>query len=531
VIAAFRVWRYKNSTQGWLQIKVDCRSALMQLQMKTRCERCGAPLPVDGQAYICSYECTFCSVCASESKGSCPNCTGELIRRPRRETALASVVNGDPEEGGWASRPWLIWAVSFGVWMLVSLAASGSIYELYRARGYPMSFASVFASELSQILTYAPLTPLAFALGIRFPIQRGNWARRSLLHLSFALVFSLAHVILRGMTPYAAWDPKVGGFTSAVWNSQAHIFEVKWQVFKNLFLSNVVDDITGTYVPIVLIAHAVSYYRRFRDRELHSAKLEMQLARSHLQTLKSHLQPHFLFNTMHSISALMLTDVRAADKMMTRLSDLLRMSLESSGIQITGLNRELEFVAAYLEIEKVRFGERLNVVLDIAAETLDAQVPSLLLQPLVENAIRHGISRLSSGGSVWITASRDERDLCLRVRDNGPGLVIAANAPSGTGLGLCTTRERLQTLYGNEHSFQIHGAPSGGVEVCVRIPFRTAPQLSMDEVVFERTTSSSEDTATSNSGCTQALNWNISNDLTEMRGNNQMRRGSGGIKS
>lgn len=163
---------------------------------------------MDGQAYICSYECTFCSVCASESKGSCPNCTGELIRRPRRETALASVVNGDPEEGEWGSRPWLIWAVSFGVWMLVSLAASGSIYELYRARGYPMSFASVFASELSQILTYAPLTPLAFALGIRFPIQRGNWARRSLLHLSFALVFSLAHVILRGMTPYAAWIPR-----------------------------------------------------------------------------------------------------------------------------------------------------------------------------------------------------------------------------------------------------------------------------------------------------------------------------------
>src|SRR5271157_1013761 len=507
--------QHNNSNPGLAPERIDCWRHGMPLQIKTRCEKCAAPLPVDGHAYICSYECTFCSVCASESKGSCPNCTGELIRRPRRETALASVVNGDPEEGGWGSRPWLIWAVSFGVWMLVSLSASGSIYELYRARGYPMSFASVFASELSQILTYAPLTPLAFALGIRFPIQRGNWARRSLLHLSFALVFSLAHVILRGMTPYAAWDPKVGGFTSAVWNSQAHIFEVKWQVFKNLFLSNVVDDITGTYVPIVLIAHAVSYYRRFRDRELHSAKLEMQLARSHLQTLKSHLQPHFLFNTMHSISALMLTDVRAADKMMTRLSDLLRMSLESSGIQITGLNRELEFVASYLEIEKVRFAERLNVVLDIAEDTLDAQVPSLLLQPLVENAIRHGISRLSSGGVIWITANRDGSDLCLRVRDNGPGLVTAANAPSGTGLGLHTTRERLQTLYGNEQSFEIHNAPGGGAEVCVRIPFRTEPQLSIDEVVFERTTNSSQDTAIApNSGGAKPAHWSISKGLS-----------------
>jgi signal transduction histidine kinase len=404
--------------------------------------------------------------------------------------------------------------VSFGVWTLVALAGSGSIYELYRTRGYPASFASVLASQLSQILTYAPLTPFAFALAMRFPIQRGNWSRRLLLHLSFALAFSIAHITLRGLTPYAAWDPKVGGFVSAIWNSHAHVFEIKWNVFTNLFLSNVVDDITGTYVPIVLVAHALSYYRRFRDRQLHSAKLEMQLTKSHLQALKSHLQPHFLFNTMHSISALMLTDVKAADRMMARLSDLLRMSLESNGIQLTCLNRELEFVAAYLEIEKVKFGDRLNVVLDIAAETLDAQVPSLLLQPLVENAIRHGVSRLTSGGNVWITSSQDGRDLYLRVRDNGPGLIQAADTPSRTGLGLRTTRERLQTLYGNEQSFKIHSAPSGGVEVCVRIPLRIEPQLSTDEVVFARTTPSSEGVVIApKSGYPKPLDWNISNDL------------------
>jgi LytS/YehU family sensor histidine kinase len=213
---------------------------------------------------------------------------------------------------------------------------------------------------------------------------------------------------------------------------------------------------------------------------------------------------------MHSISALMLTDVAAADKMMSRLSDLLRMSLESSGIQITSLNRELEFVAGYLEIEKVRFGERLSIVLDIAAETLDAQVPSLLLQPLVENAIRHGISRLSSGGSVRIAASREGRELSLRVRDNGPGLVSVAGTPR-TGFGLRTTRERLQTLYGNQHSFEIHDAPSGGVEVSVRIPFRIEPQLSMDEENFARTTSSSQGAEIVPDGeRPQALNWNTS---------------------
>lgn len=464
----------------------------MQLQMKIRCAKCEAPLQANGEAYVCSYECTFCSGCYSKSNGVCPNCSGELVRRPRRNARVADGENNNNNNEGveiWGSRPWLIWVLSFAIWTLIALAASGSVYELYRSRGYPMSFASVLASELSQVLTYAPLTPFVLALAMRFPIQRGNWIRRSLLHLLFAVAFSIAHVILRGLTPYAAWNPKLGTYVSAVWNSQAHVFEIKWEIFKTLFFSNVVDDITGTYVPIVLVAHALSYYRSFRDRELHSAKLEVQLAKSNLQVLKSHLQPHFLFNTMHSISSLMLTDVKAADKMMSRLSDLLRMSFESSGVQISSLSKELEFVAGYLEIEKIRFGDRLNVVLDIPAETLDAQVPSFLLQPLVENAIRHGVSRLSSGGNVWIIASQDGRYLYLRVRDNGPGLVKIPADPSRTGLGLSTTRERLVTLYGTEQSFQILDAPNGGVEVTVRIPFRIEPLLLKDNVTFSRTAS------------------------------------------
>jgi two-component system, LytTR family, sensor kinase len=455
--------------------------------MKSRCEKCSAVLRPEGDAYICSYECTFCSSCAAESQGSCPNCTGELVRRPSRAVAVAITGNSDIAAGR-DSGTWLVWAVSFGVWTAVALAASVSVYELWRSRGYPMTVGSILGSEFSQVLTYAPLTPLVFALAMRFPIHKDNWARRSLLHLLFGIVFAVAHVILKGITPYAAWDPKLEHYISGIWNSQAHTFQIKWPIFQNLFLSDVVDDITSIYVPIVLVAHAVSYYRRFRDRELHSTMLEMQLAKSHLQTLKSHLQPHFLFNTLHSISSLMLTDVSAADRMMARLSDLLRMSLESSGLQVTTLSRELEFLNAYLEIEKVRFGDRLNVVLEVAPETLDAQVPSLFLQPLAENSIRHGIARMSSAGTVWITASHDGRDLVLQVRDNGPGLSEVADVPSRKGVGLGTTRERLRTLYGKEHSFEIRGVPSGGVEVCARIPFRIDPQLSANEMVFAENT-------------------------------------------
>jgi two-component system LytT family sensor kinase len=423
-------------------------------------------------------------------------------------------VTPDQREGGQGIRPWLIWAVSFGIWSIVAFAATVESYEWWRSRGQPMNFGTVLGLQFSQILTYAPLTPLVFALATRFSLKKGNWARRSLLHLFFAILFTITHITLRGITPYAAWDPKLGSYVSGIWNSQAHMLVFKWPIFRNLFLSNLVEDITGGYVPILLVASALSYYRRFRDRELHSAKLEMQLARSHLQTLKSHLQPHFLFNTLNSISALMLTDVGAADKMMTRLSDLLRLSLENSGIQVTRLSRELDFVAAYLQIEKVRFGERLNVILDIAPETLDAQVPSLLLQPLVENAIRHGISRISSGGSIWITASRKGSDLFLQVRDNGVGLLKHADGPPGIGLGLRTTRERLQTLYGKEQSFEIRDGVSGGVEVCVTLPFHNEPVVPIDapidELVFDKTASANEaNVITRRKRFAPSPNWNI----------------------
>jgi two-component system, LytTR family, sensor kinase len=334
-----------------------------------------------------------------------------------------------------------------------------------------MRFLELLGLECSQILTYIPLTPCAFALSIRYPVQRGNWIRRGLLYLAGGLVFCLAHIVLRGLTPYASWDAQNHTWVSGVWDSRAHAFGIQWHILEQLFLRNVVDDITGTYVPILLVAHAVSYYRRFRERELRTAQLESQLAKARLQALKSQLEPHFLFNTLHSISSLMLTDVAAADHMMSLLSDLLRMSLASNECQITTLSSEIEFVNGYLEIEKIRFEDRLKVVLEIAPDTLDAQVPHLLLQPLVENAVRHGISRQSSNGEIRIASSHDHRNLHLRVTDNGPGLTGSAEVPPHGGHGLGATRERLRTLYGDNQAIEIRNGAQGGAEVSVRIPF------------------------------------------------------------
>src|SRR5271156_4431596 len=141
----------------------------MQLQMKTRCANCGATLDAEGPAYICSYECTFCSRCASELKGRCPNCTNELVRRPRREGCIAGAENDVPEGMG-GIQPWLVWVASFGAWTLVAMAASVESYEWWKSHGNYMSYGSILGLQLSQILTYAPLTPLVFALATRFPI-------------------------------------------------------------------------------------------------------------------------------------------------------------------------------------------------------------------------------------------------------------------------------------------------------------------------------------------------------------------------
>jgi two-component system LytT family sensor kinase len=157
------------------------------------------------------------------------------------------------------------------------------------------------------------------------------------------------------------------------------------------------------------------------------------------------------------------------------------MSLANSDVQTTRLSQELEFVTGYLEIEKMWFEDRLGVVFDIHPETLDAQVPALFLQPLVENAVRHGVSRLSSGGKILVAASHDGHSLKILVKDNGPGLVSTPATPSGTGLGLRATRERLQTLYGNDHVFDVQNGTGGGVEVAVKIPFRTEPQTAEGE--------------------------------------------------
>ena len=257
-----------------------------------------------------------------------------------------------------------------------------------------------------------------------------------------------------------------------------------------------------SYATILLVSHALDFYEQYQEVELKASHLkdelaeaQLQIAQAQLQALKMQLHPHFLFNTLNSISALLDEDVEAADEMLARLGDLLRLTLTNSGAQEVALQEELEFLRCYLEIERVRFQDRLTVHMDIDPVSLDALVPNLILQPIVENAIRHGIASRIAPGRIEIRAARAGDMLQLQVKDNGPGIQNKSihNQPdiqnqsiqnqsiqmqaeavvtNREGVGLSNTRARLKQLFGVRHRFELSDAVGGGLLLTIEIPFR-----------------------------------------------------------
>lgn len=230
-----------------------------------------------------------------------------------------------------------------------------------------------------------------------------------------------------------------------------------------------------TYWLLVGATQAYLYYQRYREGELRSAQLGTQLAQAQLQALRMQFHPHFIFNTLNAISTLVHKDPDAADRMIARLSELVRHTLENVGVQEVPLAQELEFLERYLEIEQTRFADRLVVRMEIAPETLDARTPYLILQPLVENAIRHGIAARSLAGSIEVRARRDDAMVVLEVWDDGPSM--PGGAGTKVGVGISNTRARLETLYGSAQRFEVKNAARGGVVATLTFPFRLAVSI------------------------------------------------------
>jgi two-component system LytT family sensor kinase len=371
-------------------------------------------------------------------------------------------------------KDWRLWVASFGFFWTLFVCGVVSMYGFQRTGGgSELMSEEIFTLPLIQDTIFAILAPFVFVIAACHPIQKVHRIRNGSLYLSGGVLFAIVHVLIR-LLSYPAWNADTKKYQWALINWSTWHLSIYWPALRRIFLWNLVEDIFAIYIPIIVIAHAVLYYTRYREREIRAAQLQAQLSDAKLLALKSQLQPHFLFNTLHSISSLMLRDVQAADTMIARLSDLLRMSLEDEGHHLISLKRELDFTQAYLDIEKIRFGERLTVSFDVPPEALDVAVPHFLLQPLVENSIKHGISKRSTAGEIMVGARLTRGNLNLVVRDNGAGNNQRAGVPGpmDSGIGLRGTRERLRTLYGDDQRLDINFLPDGAVEVTISLPFR-----------------------------------------------------------
>lgn len=340
-------------------------------------------------------------------------------------------------------------------WTLIGLSFAGQFYISSSQLGRPVSWQQALGYSLADWYLFAALSFLPITLARRLSLEGRSWGKNLVIHLLASAFFSVAYVALRSWV--GLWQGATDGRGLSLRETLPILFVKTWHF--NLLI----------YWVIVSVTHAVDYYRKSQERGLRAAELEKRLVQAKLQSLQMQLNPHFLFNSLHAIAELMHRDVEAADRMLTRLSELLRLALDTSDTQVVTLAHELEFLRRYLEIEQTRFGSRLTVEMDIPNDTLDAMVPNLVLQPLVENAIRHGIEPNARPGRIELRSRREGARLQLSVTDNGRGL--KSDKPGREGIGLSNTRARLRELYGSQQQLELKPNEGGGLRAEVSLPW------------------------------------------------------------
>lgn len=310
---------------------------------------------------------------------------------------------------------------------------------------------------------WALVTPGIFWLSRRFSLERRDWLRYLFLHLFIAI----GVVVSIDLFKRGTWNALTTGHPRSI------------SISGILSSFRFVDELL-LYLIVLVAGFARDYFRRYQERQkeavalrAHAARLQAHLAEARFQALRMQLNPHFLFNTLHTISTYLERDPRGVRRMIARLSELLRYVLDVGTLKEVPLSQEMGFVDGYLDIQAIRFQDSLEVHRDIEPEAMDALVPTLILQPLIENAIQHGVSHVETGGRVELRAWRDGERLHLSVRDNGPGLAASAE----DGLGLRNTRDRLQSLYGDEQRLVLEPAEGGGLVAHITLPYHTSADL------------------------------------------------------
>lgn len=352
-----------------------------------------------------------------------------------------------------------------GLWAAFAAFFTTQSYYYRVSLGQPVSLARLVPPELFYVSLWALLTPLILLLSRRYPVDRANWAARVPLHIVFALLVAVCQRLL--------YDFVVISFrTEGAFPWHRYLQSVVGFFDYGMFL----------YFIVLLIAHAREYYDRYQRGQLRASRLEADLAAARLTTLQMQLHPHFLFNTLNSIAVLIRSDPATAERMVARLAEFLRATLENQDSRLVPLRKELQLIDGYLEIEQVRFSDRLRVVKEVDPSALDAEVPFLILQPLVENAIRHGVGNAPGSAELRLRAGSEGETLKLEVMDTGdPGSSRGARmdgqaAERGHGLGLANTRARLRQIYQDRADVSLETRSGGGTTVTVRIPLSPTRQ-------------------------------------------------------
>ncbi len=351
------------------------------------------------------------------------------------------------------------WGLALVFWTLIGLSFASQFYLSSSKAGLQVSWGQAVSWSLGDWYVWAVLSWPIVHLARRFRFDAPAWGRNVLIHLVASALCSVLYILLRAL---------LGQLQSGISGEPVSFGEAFGPLVVKTFHLNLL-----IYWVIVSVSHAFGYYRQYQERALRAADLEKRLAQARLQALQMQLNPHFLFNTLNAVASLMHKDLAAADRMLTRLAGLLRYALDSTEAHEVPLRKELAFLEGYLDIERTRFGPRLSVTMDIDPQTLDLLVPNLLLQPLVENAIKHGLEQRAKPGLIELRVRRQDGALVLEVRDNGPGLT--PDKAQRQGIGLSNTRARLQQLYGSAHRFELGNSPEGGLRVAVVIPGRLPP--------------------------------------------------------
>lgn len=346
---------------------------------------------------------------------------------------------------------------------VVAGSLSALHWELFFIGSDPYSLWELYRIKVVQWCVWGTLTPIILWIGWRFPLGGENGLRHLALLLPISLLYTAGYLVVYTILALVNKRDAPGLFQSP----------------KDMFLWMVGMHSTWYFLAFwatIGIEHAVSYYRRFHERQILTSKLEAQLAEAQLDALRSQLQPHFLFNTLHSTMALInQNDTKAAKNMLAGLSDLLRHALEHVRRHEVPLREELDILRRYIEIEKVRFSDRLTVEWRIDHDVVAAYVPSFILQPLAENAIRHGIEKRPGPGVLSVECHRDDGQLLLAFTDNGVGVPRVGNEQPRNGHGLGDMRARLDVLYPSAYSLSIEPAETGGTVVRLSLPYNTMP--------------------------------------------------------